>query len=182
MSQKAKRHGLPQGATYAQKLAWERKQKDALQEAARDAMVKVETDIRVQRAMWLMCVAMNDAWSVGPDRFKRYAECLQDRTDWYEEMQRTVDDEYANEKLRLEAERCSGMKIEYLYDTEIREAKKRIERDPGSNYERIRMMSVKEMARFIRKEILGIEHVGAERAEKAWEKWLMEKVGDQTCE
>ena len=176
MNRKGKRQGLPQGATYAQKLAWERKQKDALQEAAKDAMVKVEADIRVQRAMWLMCVAMNDAWTVGHERFKRYAECLQERTDWYEEMARTVDDEYANEKLRLEAERCSGMKIEYLYEAEIREAKKRIERDPGSNYERIRMMSVKEMARFIRKEILGIEHVGAESAEKAWEKWLMEKV------
>jgi hypothetical protein len=176
MSQKAKRNGLPQGATYAQKLAWERKQKEALQEAARDAMVKVEADIRVQRAMWLMCVAMNDAWSVGPDRFKRYAECLQDRTDWYEEMRRTVDDEYANEKLRLEAERCSGMKIEYLYDAEIREAKKRIEWDPGSNYDRIRMMSVQEMARFIREEVLGITGAGAEGADRAWEKWLQEKV------
>ena len=102
MNRKGKRQGLPQGATYAQKLAWERKQKDALQEAAKDAMVKVEA--------------------------------------------------------------------------EIREAKKRIERDPGSNYERIRMMSVKEMARFIREEILGITGGGAESAEEAWEKWLLEKV------
>ena len=176
MSRKGKRQGLPQGATYAQKLAWERKQREALQKAACDAVVKVDADIRVQRAMWLMCVAMNDAWNVGPERFKQYAERLQDRTEWYEEMVRTVDEEYANEKLRREAERCSGMKIEYLYEVEIREAKKRMEWDPGCNYERIRMMSVKEMARFIREEILGIEQGGAESAEQAWEKWLMEKA------
>ena len=93
-----RRHpGKPQGASYADVLAHQRRLKEACQQAANDTMVQLKSDIHTQRAMWLMCVAMNDAFGIGPERFKQFASCLQKRSDWYEEMRDTVDEEYANE-------------------------------------------------------------------------------------
>ena len=37
-------------------------------------------------------------------------------------MKQAVDEDYANEKLRLKAERVTGMEIRYLYEAEAREA------------------------------------------------------------
>ena len=74
---------------------------------------------------------MNDAFGIGPDRFQKFADCLQDRSEWYEEMVKGADEVYANEKLRKEAERCSGVKIEYLYEAEFREAEKRLREAEG---------------------------------------------------
>ena len=113
------RQGKPQGMTYGQQLARKQFLKSAAQQAVKDTTVQVEADIRVQRAMWLMCVAMNDAFGIGKDRFERFAACLQERTDWYEQMCREGDEEYANEKLRREASRISGIEIKYLYEHEI---------------------------------------------------------------
>lgn len=93
---------------------------DTMREATADAAVQVKADIHTQRAMWLMCVAMNDAFGIGPERFKQFAACLQDRSDWYEDLKNGADEEYANEKLRQEASRCSGTEIEYLYEAEMR--------------------------------------------------------------
>ena len=39
-------------------------------------------------------------------------------------MKEEVDEEYANEKLRLKAERVTGMQIQYLYEQEAREAQR----------------------------------------------------------
>lgn len=58
---------------------------------------------------------------------KKFAECLEVRADWYREMVDGTDEEYANEKLRMEAERCSGVEIKYLYEAEIRAAQRAIE-------------------------------------------------------
>ena len=112
--------------TYADQLARQRRIKEACEQAAKDTMVQVKSDIHTQRAMWLMCVAMNDAFQIGPERFKKFAECLQARTEWYEALERGADEEYANEKLRREAERCSGTKIEYLYEAEFRAAEEKM--------------------------------------------------------
>ena len=162
--------------TYAQQLARERLLRQAAQNAANDTMVQVKADIRVQRALWLACVAMNNAFAIGPGRFPVYAECLQRRSDWYEELVAGGDEEYADEKLRQEAERCSGMKIGYLYETEIRKAKQYLEENPGTNYDRIRMMTVEQMARFIVDEVLGLGEEREESAEGAWLKWLEEEA------
>lgn len=37
-------------------------------------------------------------------------------------MKQAVDEDYANEKLRLKAEKVTGMAIRYLYEAEAREA------------------------------------------------------------
>lgn len=122
---KQKRRGKPQGMSYADVLARERMLRAAAKQATEDVAVQLRADVQTQRAMWLMCVAMNDAFGIGPDRFKKFAACLQDRADWYQKMQVETDEEYANEKLRLEAERCSGVDISYLYEAELAAARAR---------------------------------------------------------
>lgn len=64
---------------------------------------------------------------LGPERFKRFAEVLTDLSEDYEKMDRENGPEYANEKLRLRAEQITGMTIEYLYEHEIAEARRRNE-------------------------------------------------------
>lgn len=124
-----KQHGRPQGMSYADELARKRQLREACQKAANDTTVQVQSDIRTQRAMWLMCVTMNDAFGIGPERFQKFAQCLQEWSEWFEELVRGGDEEYANEKLRLEAQRCSGMHIEYLYEAELLAAQKEREQE-----------------------------------------------------
>ena len=45
-----------------------------------------------------------------------FFEALQANTDELEKMKADVDEEYAYEKLRLKAERVTGMHIEYLFE------------------------------------------------------------------
>lgn len=47
---------------------------------------------------------------------QRFFEALQANTDELEKMKADVDEEYAYEKLRLKAERVTGMHIEYLFE------------------------------------------------------------------
>lgn len=128
MNRRQRRHsGKPSGVNYAGVLAKRMAYEKAVQQAANDTVVQVKSDIHVQRVMWLMCVAMNDAFGIGPERFNRFAECLQERVDWYEKNKNETDEEYANEKLRQEAQRCSGIEIEYLYEAEMQKARRRVE-------------------------------------------------------
>lgn len=151
--------------TYADQLAQKRMLKEAAEEAARDTMVEIKSQQATQRYMWLSCAAMNDAFGIGAMRFEKFAEALQARVEWYQELERSADEQYADEKLRQEASRCSGMEIRKIYE-DLR---------PGCNYERIRMMSVEQMARFIPEELLGLGEERLESAEGAWKRWLLEK-------
>ena len=133
--QQRRRQGKPQGVSYADQLAHKRMLREAAHAAAHDATTQIKADIHVQRVMWLMCVAMNDAFGIGAERFKQFAEKLQERSEWYEQMVKGADEEYANEKLRQEASRISGIEIEYLYEAEMLEAKRKHEADP--DYQKI---------------------------------------------
>ena len=146
--QQRRHRGKPHGMSYADQLARQRMLKEAAQQAANDTMVQLKADTHTQRAMWLMCVAMNDAFGIGPDRFKKFAECLQDRSDWYEKHKKETDEDFANEKLRKEAERCSGMKIDYLYEAEIRAAQEKYKDEPVTNWEWLRSSEYR-LAEFI---------------------------------
>lgn len=128
MNRKQRRHsGKPQGVNLAAQMAHTRRLAKAAQQAANDKMVQLKSEIHTQRVLWLACVAMNDAFGIGPERFQKFADALTERTKWYEEMEAGADAEYANEKLRQAAERCSGIKIEYLYEHELREAQRMLE-------------------------------------------------------
>lgn len=109
--------------TYADQLARQRMIREAVKASADDARVKVETDIRCQRQLWLCCIAMNEAFGIGPERFKRFAEVLTDLAEEYDLMTTENGSDYANEKMRQRAEQITGIKIEYLYEHEMAEAR-----------------------------------------------------------
>ena len=91
--------------TLADELAHKRMIKQAVQNAADDATVQVRADTVTQKALWLAVCSIADAY-----------EALQANTDELEKMKADVDEEYAYEKLRLKAERVTGMHIEYLFE------------------------------------------------------------------
>ena len=126
--------GLPNGFTYADKLAHDRMVRAAVQASANDARVKLETDIRCQRQLWLCCIAMNEAFGIGPERFKRFAEVLTDLSEEYDRMASKDGEDYANEKMRQRSEQITGIKIEYIYEHEMAEARRRNE-DKGIHFD-----------------------------------------------
>lgn len=68
--------------SYADILAQQREAHEAVEKAARDATVKVDADIRTQRALWLSVISMAEAFGLGPKRIQRYFEVLQKNHDW----------------------------------------------------------------------------------------------------
>ena len=103
------------GVPLAAKLARDRMLREAVQQAAHDATVQVESDIRTQRALWLSVASIADAYGFGPERIKKFFVALQDNSEEFERMKNEVDEDYALEKLRLKAARVTGMDIQYLY-------------------------------------------------------------------
>lgn len=99
--------------------------REAVQKAANDTRVEIATDIRCQRQLWLVCVAMNEAFGIGPERFRKFGKTLIEVTEEYARLADENDADYANEKLRQRAEQISGLKIEYLYEAEMLEAERR---------------------------------------------------------
>ena len=120
----SKHRGKPKGMNYAGVLARQRMLQQSVQQAANDNMVMLQSDIRVQRMMWLMICSVADAFGVGPQRMQKFFDALQVNSDEYDRMATEVDTEYANDKLRQKAEKITGIKIKYLYEDEIKAAKK----------------------------------------------------------
>ena len=108
----------PAGLTLADELARKRMVREAVQQAAEDATVQVRADVATQRALWLAVCSVADAYGFGPDRIKKFFAALQENSEELERMRAEVDEDYAYEKLRLKAERVTGMPIRYLYECE----------------------------------------------------------------
>ena len=122
-----KHRGLPQGMTYAQKLAQEKRIQKAVEDAAVDETVRIRADIQSQQRLWLFVVAMADAFGLGPKRVSDFFGSLQSVSDWVEEQTQKHGRQYALDKLRQRAEQVSGVPIEYLYEKDILAAKERNE-------------------------------------------------------
>ena len=130
MSGKKKTHKhkpLPKGMTYADKLAQDRLVKESVEKAAKDQTLQVRADIRAQQMMWLYVVAMCRTFHVGEKRLMDFFENLENLSTELEEMKLKHGWQYALDKLRQEAEKVSGISIEYLYEKDIIEAQKRCE-------------------------------------------------------
>ena len=122
---RAAKKGRRPGESYNDKLARERFIKESARKAVDDTAVQVQVDMRTQTNIWLMCVAMNRAFHIGPKRFQRFLEAYQEVDDWFASMVKEGDHEYAIEKLRQEASRISGQEIRYIYEAEMRAAEMR---------------------------------------------------------
>lgn len=118
---------LPSGMTYADKLAQDRMVKAAVEKAAQSGTVKLQSDIRTQRALWLFIVGYAGRHGHGPKRVGVGLDGIADAADWFTDMTKEHGREYALDKLRQEAERISGIPMEYLYEKEIAEARARNE-------------------------------------------------------
>lgn len=124
----AKKHrGLPQGMTYAQKLAQEKRLQKAVEDAALNETVRVRADIQSQQMLWLCVVSMAEAFGLGPKRVSDFFGSLQSVSEWVEDLEKKHGRQYALDKLRQQAEKVSGVPIDYLYEKEIMEAKARNE-------------------------------------------------------
>lgn len=115
--------------TYADVLTRKKAVVAGIEKAATDAALKIETDTRVQRAMWLMVVSMADAFGIGPGRSQKFFEALQTNSDLLTKMTEEADEDYAYEKLRQRAEQITGIKIEYLYEHEALAAQLKHEKE-----------------------------------------------------
>ena len=119
----AKKHrGLPQGMTYAQKLAQEQLIRKAVEEAAVDETVRVRADIQSQQMLWLCVVSMAEAFGLGAKRVSDFFASLQEVSEWVTDLTQKHGRQYALDKLRQKAEKCSGVDIGYLYEKDILEA------------------------------------------------------------
>ena len=120
----AKKHrGLPQGMTYAQKLAQEKRLQKAVEDAAVNETVRVRADIQSQQMLWLCVVSMAEAFGLGPKRVSDFFGSLQSVSEWVEDLEKKHGRQYAVDKLRQKAEKVTGIPIDYLYEKEILEAK-----------------------------------------------------------
>ena len=121
----AKKHRqLPPGMTYAEVLAENRRRAQLIRQAAESDAVRIQSGIQTQRAMWLMVVAMADAFGLGPKRVDRFITAFQAATDEFEAMVQSNDFDYALEKLRRKAEEVSGVQIDYLYEKDLASLRK----------------------------------------------------------
>lgn len=119
MGKKKQRRQLPPGMTYADVLAMQRRQVEAVRQAAIDDAVQIRADVHVQRLMWLMVVSVADAFGLGPQRMARFFETLQQNSDEMEAMTADYDFEYALDKLRQKAEAVTGAEINYAHEKEF---------------------------------------------------------------
>lgn len=121
MKQKTK-NGKPRGASFADVLAHKRQMRAAVEKAAVDKMVEVRSEIAVQRILWLAVASVADAYGFGAKRLDLFFRALDENTREYQRMAEENDEDYANEKLRLKAERVTGTQIRYLYEWEAAQA------------------------------------------------------------
>ena len=124
-----RRRGKPQGVTYAEMLARKRQIAAAVNAAAKDESVRLQADVRCQRQLWLCVIALNDRFGFGPQRCAEFLHACNDVMDEWDRMAENVGADYANEKLRQRAEQVTGMKIEYIYESQMAKAAELARRD-----------------------------------------------------
>ena len=103
----------------AMKLRQQQLIRQEIHEQVHDAVLHVEADTAIQRALWLAVVSVADAYGFGPKRLEKFFAAFQENTDDLMRMTREADEEYAYEKLRRKAEEVTGIKIQYLYEHEM---------------------------------------------------------------
>ena len=118
---------LPPGMTYADVLAMEHRQVEAIREAAESDAVRIKTEEVSARNMWIMIISLGDAFGFGPKRIERFINAFVANVDEFSRMKETDGEEFAIEKLRQRAEKVTGSKIAYVSDEEYDEAMRRQE-------------------------------------------------------
>lgn len=114
---KPKQHRkLPPGMTYAETLAQQQRQLEAVREAAENDTVDIRVRETTERNLWIMLVTLEDAYGFGPKRLNRFVEAFRANVEEFEHSQEVDGVDYALEKLRQKAEKVTGSKITYADD------------------------------------------------------------------
>ena len=121
------RRQLPPGMTYAEAMAMQKRQLEAIREAAVSDTARLQAEDTTTRNMWLMIISLNDAFGFGPKRIDRFINSFNDNVEEFTRMQEQDGEEYAFEKLRKKAEKVTGSKIAYVSDEEYERARKAAE-------------------------------------------------------
>lgn len=90
---------------------------------AHDAAHELERERERQRDLWIACVACNAAFHIGEKRMGIFMQALLDASQEWRKMKESVDEEYADEKLRMKLEQICGAEIPYLFEDEVQKAK-----------------------------------------------------------
>lgn len=124
-----KHHSKPHGGgvSLPKQLAAQRAQREAA--AAQQASLWAQQD--TQRALWLMVIAVAEAFHIGPMRLSRdFFPVLDELNQELQRMREENGEVYAFEKLRMRAEQVSGMEIRHFYDPDPEAALKEEEKQP----------------------------------------------------
>lgn len=128
--QAQRRNGRLPGETLAESIQRKKKTNEAYANAVVDDTLDIKTEIRVQRVLWMCCIAMHRAFGIGANRFRQFTQELDVVSRWYLDNKKKGrgDDVYANEMLRREASRIAGMEVSPLYDEEMMESLNELKR------------------------------------------------------
>lgn len=116
--------GKRQGETYADQLARQKDIKQAIEKAARDETVALESDIKTQRFLWMAVVANHMAFGHAGVRAQRFMMTLDEVREDMEKMAAKNGWEYAVEKLREQCEKITGMAVRQVHEEAMIQARK----------------------------------------------------------
>lgn len=120
----ANKKGKRPGETYADQLARQRDIKQAIEKAARDETVALETDIKTQRFLWMAVVANYEAFGHAGVRAQRFMLTLDNVREDMEKMAAKDGWEYAVEKLREQCEKITGIEVKQVHEDRMIQARK----------------------------------------------------------
>jgi hypothetical protein len=116
--------GKRPGETYADQLARQKDIKQAIEKAARDETVALETDIKTQRFLWMAVVANHMAFGHAGVRAQRFMLTLDEVREDMEKMAAKNGWVYAVEKLREQCEKITGMPVKEIHEERMIQARK----------------------------------------------------------
>lgn len=120
----AMKKGKRPGETYADQLARQKNIKEAIDKAARDETVALESDIKTQRLLWMAVVANYEAFGHAGVRAQRFMLTLDNVREDMEKMAAKDGWEYAVEKLRAQCEKITGMEVKQVHEDRMIQARK----------------------------------------------------------
>lgn len=108
-----------QGMTHADVLARRQIGRQTLRLAMEDEAVKLAADIKTQRMLWAVVVALNEKFQFGKKRTMDLLEAMDLVMADFATMKEQNGDAYAEEKLRQRASQVSGINVRYTHEAEM---------------------------------------------------------------
>lgn len=113
-----KRTGLPPGMNLAEFLSYKKQIVEEIKEEAKSEYQRVLADRQTQRGMWLMMIALADAFDFTAAMQERLDVETGKLLDEYRENRESGGQDYADEKLRRAVSQRMERDIAYLYEDE----------------------------------------------------------------